>query len=67
MRVSVASFIRGLSKILGPEVEGFVIPYVDDLFVYSSDVDQHLEHLKIIFEKFCRANVTIKFKNRTLP
>lgn len=62
LSTSVSSFIRALSKILGPEIEGFVIPYVDDLLVYSSNVKQHMRHLEIIFEKFRCANVTVKFK-----
>lgn len=59
---SVGSFIIGLSKILGPEVEKFAIPYVDDIFVHSENSELHLEHLEFIFEKFRQANITIKLK-----
>ncbi|XP_023028732.2 retrovirus-related Pol polyprotein from transposon 17.6 [Leptinotarsa decemlineata] len=61
LSTSVASFIRGLGEILG-EVEEFVIPYVDDLLVYSKDFCQHMSHLKIIFERFRRAGITLKLK-----
>lgn len=47
-------------QILGPEVEGYVIPYVDDLLIYSKDVESHPIHLKSIFEKFRQAGITIK-------
>lgn len=60
LSTSVGSFIRGLSKILGPEVQSFTVVYVDDLFIYSNTAEEHLEHLEIIFKKFHDANLTIK-------
>lgn len=46
--------------ILGPEVNNFVFPYVDDLLVYSPSLEEHLIHLSTIFEKFRKANIKIK-------
>lgn len=63
---SVGSFIRALNKILGPEVDDFVIAFVDDLLIFSPSPEAHLEHLKIIFNKFKAAGVTIKLKKSIL-
>lgn len=62
LSTSVGSFIRGLTKILGEEVNDFVVPYVDDLLVFSSDPDEHLSHLEILFKKFLNAGFTLKLR-----
>lgn len=59
---AIGSFIRALNVVLGDDVNDFVIPYVDDLLIFSDDCESHLSHLRIIFEKFRRAGVTIKLK-----
>lgn len=60
LTTSVGSFIRGLNRILGPEVSEFVVPYVDDLLIFSRDPETHLKHLQIIFEKFRQSKITVK-------
>ena len=32
-------------------LDEFVIVYLDDILVYSQDMDDHLKHLKIVFDK----------------
>nr|CAH7712901.1 unnamed protein product [Callosobruchus chinensis] len=62
LSTAVSSFIRGLTIILGSEVEPFTLMYVDDLLIISDNCEQHLEHLKVILEKFRGANLTIKLR-----
>lgn len=62
LSTSVASFIRALSKILGPDLQTFTLNYVDDLFVFSPSAEKHLQHLEIIFSKLQEANLTIKLR-----
>lgn len=59
---SVASFIRALMRVLGPEVEAFTLTYVDDLLIFSETEEEHIEHLKIILEKLRNANLTVKLR-----
>nr|CAH7764166.1 unnamed protein product [Callosobruchus chinensis] len=47
LSTAVSSFIRGLTIILGSEVEPFTLMYVDDLLIISDNCEQHLEHLKV--------------------
>lgn len=61
LSTSVASFIRGLNKILG-ELDEFMIPYVDDLLIFSPNSEEHLRHLAVVFEKFRDARVTVKLR-----
>lgn len=60
LSTSVASFIRGLNLILGPKLLQFTIPYVDDLLIFSSSSEEHLDHLEQIFKCFKTSNITVK-------
>lgn len=62
LTTSVGSFIRGLDAVLGDEVEDFVIPYVDDLLIYSPDADSHLHHLEVVCNKLSKAGMTVKLR-----
>lgn len=58
----IASFIRALTQVLGPEFESFTLTYVDDLLVFSMNVEEHLQHLKAVFEKLRGADLTVKLR-----
>lgn len=58
----MGSFIRGLSSILGENMGKYVIPYVDDLLIFSKESQEHLQLLRNISEKFQAAGVTIKLR-----
>lgn len=62
LSTSVGSFISCLSKVLGDECQEFVIPYVDDLLIHSTDSENHLRHLEIVFKKLKQRNLTIKLR-----
>ena len=34
--------------------------YVDDVIVFSSTCEQHLRHLDLVFQRLCKANLTLK-------
>ena len=40
-------------KIFFPYMDKFVIFYVDDLLIFSVTEEEHLEHLRLVFENFC--------------
>nr|CAI5867607.1 unnamed protein product [Callosobruchus analis] len=62
LKTSVASFIRGLWKVFGPEFDEFLLLYVDDMLVYSRSVEDHFKHLKLIFQRLSECNLTIKLR-----
>ena len=47
-----ASFNSLMLKIFFPYMDNFMIFYVDDLLIYSITEQEHLEHLRLVFEKF---------------
>lgn len=59
---SVASFIRGLTQVLGPRVASFTTAYVDDLLVFSKDFDEHMQHLEELLQRLREAGMTVKLR-----
>lgn len=53
LSTSVGAFTRAMDLVLGEEVKDFTKPYVDDLLVSSETFEEHLRHLRMIFER-CR-------------
>ena len=42
--------------------DDFIVPYIDDLLVYSKDFNNHVEHLQLTFRKLRKHGVKIKAK-----
>ena len=38
----------------------FAMAYLDDIIIYSSTPEEHLEHIKTVFEKLCDAKLSMK-------
>jgi hypothetical protein len=56
------TFQRLMNKILREYLDEFVIVYIDDLLIYSKTFEEHIEHLRKIFDKLREANLMIKLK-----
>ena len=39
----------------------FAIAYLDDIIIFSTTAEEHLSHIKQVFEKLCTAKLSIKF------
>lgn len=61
LSISMACLIRCLKTVL-TGCEEFVNIYVDDIQVHSESVDEHLSHLKKIFDIFREEGVTVKLR-----
>jgi hypothetical protein len=44
-----ASFQCAMNSILEPYLRKFVMVFIDDILIYSADLTQHLEHLRLVF------------------
>lgn len=68
-----ASFCTLMNQVFHDYLDRFVVVYLDDIVVYSSTLEEHVEHLKLVFhqsqahqlyvkrEKFSFTQDTIKF------
>nr|XP_015840034.1 PREDICTED: retrovirus-related Pol polyprotein from transposon 17.6 [Tribolium castaneum] len=62
LKTAVGSFSRAMDVVLGTEVREFVVNYIDDLLVASETLNEHLEHLRQVFEKLKQARMTINLE-----
>ena len=61
-----ACFQRFMEQCLDGYRDDFVIPYLDDLLFYSSLFDEHLQHLKLVFQRLKKFGIRIKASKRKL-
>lgn len=57
---AVSSFTRAMDTIFGEAFAGFMLSYIDDLFIMSESLAEHLEHLEKIFCRLQEAGLTVK-------
>ena len=55
-----ATFQRLMNKILKQYIRKFVQVYLDDVIIYSNNLDEHKRHIKAVLEKIREANLKLK-------
>ncbi|PKI46331.1 hypothetical protein CRG98_033274 [Punica granatum] len=67
-----ATFCTFMNKVLHPFLDRFVVVYLDDIIVYSRLLEDHVEHLRQVFEVFRENSLYVKrekcaFAKREVP
>uniref|UniRef100_A0A1S4CA12 RNA-directed DNA polymerase homolog n=1 Tax=Nicotiana tabacum TaxID=4097 RepID=A0A1S4CA12_TOBAC len=47
---ALATFCTLMNKLFHPFLDQFVVIYLDDIVIYSSCMEEHLEHLRKVFQ-----------------
>ena len=55
-----ATFQRLMETVLHGLLGNFVSVYLDDIIIYSSTIDRHLEHLDTVFDRLRQAGLRLK-------
>jgi hypothetical protein len=48
----LAHFMYLMNSVFMPELDKFVVVFIDDIFAYSKSIDEHEEHLRIDFNGY---------------
>src|SRR6266540_508326 len=54
------TFQRLMNKVLRQYIEKFIQVYLDDVIIYSNNLDEHKRHIKAVLEKIREANLKLK-------
>lgn len=52
-------FQRAIDDVLREKIGDFIYVYMDDIIVFSSSADDHVEHINWVFEKLFKANMRL--------
>ncbi len=55
-----ATFQRLMNKVLRWYIEKFIQVYLDDIIIYSNNLDKHKRHIKAVLKKIREANLKLK-------
>ena len=63
---STSTFQRFIKDILSDFLYKFCVAYVDDILVYSSTFEDHIKHLRLIFEKLKEVGLVVNPEKCTM-
>jgi hypothetical protein len=52
-----STFMILMSKVLRAFIGKFMVVYFDDILIYSKSIDEHIDHLRAIFNALCDAHL----------
>ncbi len=59
---SPGTFQRMMNYVLKDHIGKFVLVYMDDIIIYSKSPEEHMKHIRIIFEELRKYSLKIKLK-----
>lgn len=62
LSTSLSAIVRCLENALGEEVSPYTMVFVDDILVVSKTIQEHVNQLRVIFEKFRVAKISLNYK-----
>jgi hypothetical protein len=52
-----STFMRLINEVLHTFIGKFVVVYFDDILIYSKSIDEHIDHLRAVFNALCDAHL----------
>jgi hypothetical protein len=60
-----STFMRLMNEVLRAVIEKFVVVYFDDILIYSKSIDEHIDHLRVIFNALRDAHLFNNLEKHT--
>jgi hypothetical protein len=58
---ALAHFMYLMNSIFMPELDKFVVAFIDDILIYSRSMEEHEEHLRIVLQRLREHQLYAKF------
>jgi hypothetical protein len=58
---ALAHFMYLMNSVFMPELDKFVVVFIDDILVYSKSEEEHAEHLKVVLTRLRDHQLYAKF------
>ena len=56
-----AHFMYLMNSVFMPELDKFVVVFIDDILVYSENEEDHIEHLRVVLTRLREHQLYAKF------
>ena len=56
-----AHFIYLMNSVFMPELDKFVVVFIDDILIYSKNEEEHAEHLRVVLQRLREHKLDAKF------
>ena len=56
-----AYFTYLMNSVFMPELDKFMVVFIDDILVYSKNEEEHAEHLRVVLERLRKHKLYAKF------
>ena len=56
-----AHFMYLMNSVFMPELDKFVVVFIDDILIYSKNEEEHTEHLRIVLQRLREHKLYAKF------
>jgi hypothetical protein len=56
-----AHFMYLMNSVFMPELDKFVMVFIDDILVYSKSMEEHEEHLRVVLQRLREHQLYTKF------
>jgi hypothetical protein len=56
-----AHFIYLMNSVFMPELDKFVVIFIDDILIYSRSMEEHEEHIRIVLQRLREHQLYAKF------
>ena len=67
LKNTLSHFLRSMNLLLASLLDKCILAYMDDILIYSKLAEDHVVHVKAVFEGLAESNWHIKEKKSALP